>query len=117
MRRRPCPTRRRSLISSAVRRRTGEYPPARLLLPGGFEPRSVDVRATPVVGVWFNNFGFPAGDAVPFRCIAVEPCTSPSDLLDDLPAHAYPCVPAGGSAAWSLGLEISTADWERSTQA
>src|ERR1017187_3038142 len=49
--------------------------------------------------------------------IAVEPCTSPSDLLDDLPAHAYPCVPAGGSAAWSLGLEISTADWERSTQA
>ena len=28
-----------SLISSAVRRRTGEYPPARLLLPGGFEPR------------------------------------------------------------------------------
>jgi hypothetical protein len=28
------------LISSAVRRRTGEYPPARLLLPGGLEPRS-----------------------------------------------------------------------------
>src|ERR1039457_1136572 len=27
------------LISSAVRRRTGEYPPARLLLPGGLEPR------------------------------------------------------------------------------
>src|ERR1019366_7300789 len=29
------------LISSAVRRRTGEYPPARLLLPGGLEPRSI----------------------------------------------------------------------------
>src|ERR1019366_8824278 len=29
------------LISSAVRRRTGEYPPARLLLPGGLEPRSL----------------------------------------------------------------------------
>src|ERR1022692_1636837 len=28
------------LISSAVRRRTDEYPPARLLLPGGLEPRS-----------------------------------------------------------------------------
>src|ERR1017187_2862260 len=28
------------LISSAVRRRTGEYPPARLLLPGRLEPRS-----------------------------------------------------------------------------
>src|ERR1017187_9673235 len=28
------------LISSAVRRRTGEYPPARLPLPGGLEPRS-----------------------------------------------------------------------------
>jgi hypothetical protein len=88
-----------------------------LRVPGHTLRFTFDVRATPVVGVWFNNFGFPAGDAVPFRCIAVEPCTSPSDLLDDLPAHAYPCVPAGGSAAWSLGLEISTADWERSTQA
>jgi hypothetical protein len=75
-----------------------------------------EVGATPVVGVWFNNFGFPAG-AVPFRCIAVEPCTSPSDLLDDLPAHAYPSIPAGGSAAWSLGLQISTADREHSTEA
>src|ERR1035441_1899153 len=33
------------LISSAVRRRTGEYPPARLLLPGGLEPRSASTRA------------------------------------------------------------------------
>ena len=32
------------LISSAVRRRTGEYPPARLLLPGGLEPRSPPKR-------------------------------------------------------------------------
>jgi hypothetical protein len=66
-----------------------------------------DVRVTPFVGVWFNNFGFPAGDAAPFRCVAVEPCTSPSDLLDELPADAYPCIPEGESAAWSLRLEIS----------
>src|ERR1017187_235042 len=32
------------LTSSAVRRRTDEYPPARLLLPGGLEPPSNDRR-------------------------------------------------------------------------
>src|ERR1039457_2627681 len=35
------------LISSAVRRRTGEYPPARLLLPGGLEPRSLALLFNP----------------------------------------------------------------------
>lgn len=61
---------------------------------------------TPVVGVWFNNFGFPEESAQPFRCIAVEPCTSPSDLLDDLPAEAYPCLDARASKEWSFRLEI-----------
>jgi hypothetical protein len=65
-----------------------------------------DLRTTPVVGVWFNNFGFPGGDAVPFRCVAVEPCTSQSDLLDELHAGAYPCLAARGSVEWSLRLEI-----------
>lgn len=65
-----------------------------------------DHRTTPVVGVWFNNYGFPEGSANPFRCIAVEPCTSPSDSLDELDAGAYPCLPARGSAEWSLQLEI-----------
>jgi hypothetical protein len=76
-----------------------------------------DVRMTPVVGVWFNNFGFPAEGAGPFRCVAVEPCTSSSDLLDELPASAYPCIPAGGCASWSLGLEIINANAECSTEA
>jgi hypothetical protein len=65
-----------------------------------------DVRVTPIVGIWFNNFGFPAGDAAPFRCVAVEPCTSPSDLLDELPASAYSFIPERASASWSLRLEI-----------
>src|ERR1022692_4513396 len=34
------------LTSSAVRRRTDEYPPARLLLPGGLEPQRSDAFAT-----------------------------------------------------------------------
>ncbi len=65
-----------------------------------------DHRTTPVVGVWFNNFGFPANGSAPFRCVAVEPCTSPSDLLDELPAGAYPVIPAQGLVEWSLRLEI-----------
>jgi hypothetical protein len=65
-----------------------------------------DIHTTPVVGVWFNNFGFPQGDAKRFRCVAVEPCTSPSDLLDELPAEAYPCLEARGAAEWSFRLEI-----------
>jgi hypothetical protein len=66
-----------------------------------------DVRALPVVGLWFNNYGFPAGSDRPFRCIAVEPCTSPSDLLDELEPAAYPTIAAGGIAQWSMQLSIS----------
>src|ERR1017187_7870365 len=35
------------LTSSAVRRRTDEYPPARLLLPGGLEPLVLRARVRP----------------------------------------------------------------------
>lgn len=65
-----------------------------------------DSLTTPVVGVWFNNFGFPEGSTQPFRCIAVEPCTSASDLLDELPAGAYPCLGARASTEWSFRMEI-----------
>ena len=75
-----------------------------------------DVRVTPVVGVWFNNFGFPAWDAAPFRCVAVEPCTSPSDLLDELPASVYPSIPIKGSATWSMRLKIDRAGHERCSE-
>jgi hypothetical protein len=64
-----------------------------------------DLQSVPVVGVWFNNYGFPAGDEA-FRCIAIEPCTSPSDLLDELAPSAYPVVDPGQRAQWRLGLDI-----------
>jgi hypothetical protein len=64
-----------------------------------------DVEAIPVLGLWFNNYGFPAGGNA-FRCIAVEPCTSPSDLLDELAPSAYPVLQPGERAQWALGLEI-----------
>jgi hypothetical protein len=68
---------------------------------------SFNSEAVPVVGVWFNNFGFPGADARAFRCIAVEPCTAPSDLLDDLDAAAYPRIGAGAVVEWSMRLSIS----------
>jgi hypothetical protein len=61
----------------------------------------------PALGIWFNNFGFPAGSEKSFRCIALEPCTSPSDLLDELDPAAYSTIPAGGSVHWSMQLKIS----------
>ena len=66
-----------------------------------------DLRTLPILGIWFNNFGFPSGSAHPFRCIAIEPCTSPSDLLDELDAAAYPRIAPGGVAQWSMRLSIS----------
>jgi hypothetical protein len=76
-----------------------------------------DERVTPVVGVWFNNLGFPSGATAPFRCVAVEPCTSTSDLLDELPAGAYPSIPPGESAEWALRLEINAAHSPRLPEA
>lgn len=66
-----------------------------------------DLAMLPVLGLWFNNFGFPRAPAKPFRCIAVEPCTSPTDLLDELPPKAYPTIGPAASAEWSFELEIS----------
>jgi hypothetical protein len=64
-----------------------------------------DLESIPVLGLWFNNYGFPAGSDA-FRCIAVEPCTSRSDLLDELAPSEYPVVRPGERAYWSLGLHI-----------
>ncbi len=65
-----------------------------------------DLHSVPVVGIWFNNFGFPLVSERPFRCIAVEPCTSPSDLLDELEPAAYPRIATGETVQWSLQLSI-----------
>lgn len=64
-----------------------------------------DLESVPILGLWFNNYGFPAGEKA-FRCIAVEPCTSPSDLLDELAPSDYPFLRPGEQARWSLGLQI-----------
>ena len=69
---------------------------------------TLDLSVTPILGLWFNNLGFPAPPEKPFRCTAVEPCTSASDLLDELPPDAYPPIDPGAATQWSLALQIST---------
>jgi hypothetical protein len=65
-----------------------------------------DPKELPVLGIWFNHFGFPRHSSQPFRCIAVEPCTSATDLLD-LPAPAnYPSIAVGAAAHWKMRLEL-----------
>lgn len=66
-----------------------------------------DLNQLPALGIWFNNYGFPADSEKCFRCIALEPCTSPTDLLDELAPDAYQSIPTGGSVHWSLQMEIS----------
>ena len=78
-----------------------------LLLPTHMLKFTFELEAVPVVGIWFNNFGFPSSGGEVFRCIAIEPCTSPSDLLDDLPETAYPHIEAGGRAQWKMQLQVS----------
>jgi hypothetical protein len=65
-----------------------------------------DLSIVRAVGIWLNNLGFPSGDERAFRCIAVEPCTSPSDLLDDLDPGSYRRIAAGETARWALQLSI-----------
>jgi hypothetical protein len=66
-----------------------------------------DVARTPVLGVWFNNFGFPPRRE-PFRCIAVEPCTSPSDLLHALEPVAYPVIEPASAAEWWMTIQVQS---------
>jgi hypothetical protein len=67
-----------------------------------------DLATTPMLGVWFNNDGFPSGDTCPFRCIALEPSTSASDSLRALARTEYPSISAGAVAEWSFQLCISS---------
>lgn len=64
-----------------------------------------DLATTPILGLWFNNFGFP-GSENPFQCIAIEPCTSPSDLLGELEASAYPVVEQGHTNQWWFRIKV-----------
>lgn len=65
-----------------------------------------DLATTPRLGIWLNNFGFPAKPQEAYRCVAVEPCTSASDRLDDLTADMYPTIQACQTAAWSFTLKV-----------
>lgn len=65
-----------------------------------------DPTFSPVLGLWFNNYGFAGGGQEPFRCIAVEPCTSATDVLDALPASDYPILAAGSAATWWFALRV-----------
>ncbi len=67
---------------------------------------SFDARELPALGIWFNNFGFPRNPAQPFRCIAIEPCTTASDLLGQPEPVTYPSIAPGASARWSLRLQV-----------
>jgi hypothetical protein len=77
-----------------------------LALPVHLLRFTFDLRTLPVLGIWFNNFGFPRESGHPLRCIGVEPCTSPSDLLDNLEPAAYPRIAPGETARWSMQLTI-----------
>ena len=77
-----------------------------LQLPSHTLRFTFDLSETPVLGIWFNHFGFPQHSPRPFRCIAIEPCTSPSDLLSDLRADEYRTVKPGGIDRWSVRLQI-----------
>ena len=65
-----------------------------------------DLTVNPIVGFWFNNYGFAGGGAEPFRCIAVEPCTSPTDVLHALPATTYPVLAPDACADWSWSIGV-----------
>jgi galactose mutarotase-like enzyme len=64
-----------------------------------------DVRKTPVLGIWFNHFGFPQGQS-PFRCIAVEPCTSNSDVLDSSVDSSDLVLQSGLGSEWLIRLTL-----------
>jgi hypothetical protein len=66
---------------------------------------SFDLTATPFLGLWFNHYGFPQNR--PFRCIAIEPCTAPSDLLDELGPDAYPLLEPGSLNQWWFKLRVA----------
>lgn len=66
-----------------------------------------NLEELPTLGIWFNNYGFPAGGER-FRCIAIEPCTSATDLLQRPAGNLYPQIPAGGSVHWTMRLSILT---------
>lgn len=58
------------------------------------------------LGVWFNHFGFPANDRPAFRCIAVEPCTSPTDVLGSAARQPHRTLAPRFRTDWSLQMHF-----------
>ena len=70
---------------------------------------SFDLISHPCVGLWFNNYGFPrAGQYPAFRCVALEPCTSPTDSLADLGSSSYPVIGARDKGSWWVAVSVFT---------
>jgi hypothetical protein len=67
-----------------------------------------DLATNPKLGIWLNNFGFPLPPQKSIRCIAIEPCTSASDKLDDLDADTYPMIPPRSTTTWALTLKVGS---------
>lgn len=65
-----------------------------------------DLNKTPVLGVWFNNLGFPENNNA-FRCIALEPCTSASDVLGSLKENEYTLLKPHEVNSWWIRVEVN----------
>jgi hypothetical protein len=79
----------------------------------GFE---FNVQETPFLGVWFNHFGFQRAERPQFRCIAVEPCTSCSDVLDPVHRPSDRVLEPRSAAAWFVRVisrRIRHGDYDR----
>ena len=77
-----------------------------LRMPGYSLRFDFDPDLTPVVGLWFNNFGFPAAGPR-FRCIAVEPCTAATDMLHLVGDSTRSVLKPREEAAWWMSLRIT----------
>ncbi len=73
---------------------------------GGMVHFGFDIESVPVLGIWFNNFGFPRDGRSPFRCIAVEPCTAASDVLDQNTVRSGSALAPGAQREWGIRMEF-----------
>jgi galactose mutarotase-like enzyme len=68
---------------------------------------SFDSIATPYLGLWICQDGYPEGDGPKQHCVAMEPTTAPVDSL----AISGPwsrTLAAGASFSWPMTLDLET---------
>jgi galactose mutarotase-like enzyme len=66
----------------------------------GFDP-----VATPYLGMWICQDGYPEGGSVLQHCVAMEPCTAPVDSLAVTGPWSRTLTP-GSSFAWPMTLDL-----------